>query len=268
MSLCRAALRIAVVQALRGRTLVGENVLDSRIGIIEVGEAGDAKTDEKKPFVAVYTSAGEADVSDLRSLLDNGRTWLTLELGVTAAMAVTDPDTDESSILPGIPATDDALELTLDLLAREIANALTDPDNSWAEIYRGLIHRVVRVEVEPLRSGDNGQRLAARQLRILVDLMPDPVSGGEIDDTLLGPFIRQLAAQHSALALTQVNLIRDVFGPSDTRGWRIMQRRRGMTADELRALGLGPLAADVPRLTPAFVGSGVSIDGNGTREVP
>lgn len=251
MSLVRIAVRIAVVQALRGSTLVGDNVLDSRIGVIEVGSAG-ALTNQTKPFIAVYTGAGESEVTDLRALNDNGLTWLVFELGATATMAAVDPVTDQSEIVPGIPATDDALELMLDLAVREIGDTLTDPGNVWAEIYRGLASRVTKLEVEPLRS-EAGQRLAARQVRIALELAPDPVLGERsADDSILGPFLRELDKLPGTIAASQAAMIRAAAGAGGAPDWEVEQRRTGMTADELRALGLGPVVQDLDRTTPVL----------------
>lgn len=268
MSLARIALRIAVVQALRGRTLVGQNVLDSRIGLIEVGDDGSAMTDQTKPFVAVYTGPGEAEGRDLRSLTENGQTWLVFEIGVTAKMAVVDETTDVSHIVPGIPATDDALELVLDLIVREIGNVLTDPDNVWSEIYRGLVSRVAKIEVEPLRS-DGGQRLAARSVRIAVDLACDPVMGERsADASILGPFLRELDKVPGEVAASQAEMIRTAVGEGGAPDWKVVQRRKGMTAGELRALGLGPIEQDLERSTPKLVGGIVEVAGAGERELP
>lgn len=252
MSLVRIALRMAVVEALKGRTLVGDNVLDSRIGVIEVGKDGGTQTNQTKPFIAVYTGAGKTDVRDLRSLIGNGETWLILELGVTAKMSAVDPLTDESVLLANIPVTDDAMELLLDLAVREISLALTEDDNPWADIYRGLTNRVLGIEVEPFRS-DEGQRLAARQVRIKLDLIDDPVFGEAAPaDTVLGPFLALLDGVPGKVAASTADLLRTAIGPGGLADWEIHQRRLGATRDELLALGLGPIEPDVDRTTPVL----------------
>src|SRR3546814_204254 len=95
MSLSRIALRIAAVEALRGKTLVGENVLDSQIAALDVSETGVVSTDEKKPFVAIYTdtSTTEGSSVELRNLRQNGAIELILESGINARMTETDPET-------------------------------------------------------------------------------------------------------------------------------------------------------------------------------
>lgn len=66
MSLIRIAARMAAVRALRGRTLVGDNVLDSQIGALDVGADGELRTEEDKPFISVYTH-GKTTATGLRA---------------------------------------------------------------------------------------------------------------------------------------------------------------------------------------------------------
>lgn len=184
MSLIRIAARIAAVEALKGRTLVGDNVLDSEIGAIDIGADGSARTDEDRPFIAVYTDAGAASDITLRSLLVNGPTELLFESGITAAMTETDPVTDESKIIGvGIPATDRAFEFYLDIIARQIGDALTDPDNEWGQIFMGLSHKLTSVKRARTSGDGSGQRLAGQQISVTADLLPDPVRGKAIADT-------------------------------------------------------------------------------------
>ncbi|MFT0892732.1 hypothetical protein [Pseudochelatococcus sp. G4_1912] len=186
MSLVRIALRIAAVQALRGRTLVGDNVLDSQIGALDMAADGSLSTDQKKPWIAVYTDASSTKDSisnvTLRALTPNGATQILIETGLTAAHVVTDPETEESTVYTGIPDTDDAFELHADIVARQIADVLTDPDNGWAEIVRSFILSFRAVERVRTSGDQNGTRLAAQQIRITADLVVDPLRGEPLKD--------------------------------------------------------------------------------------
>lgn len=181
MSLNRIAARIAAVQALRGRTLVGDNVLDSQIGALDVAADGSLRTDEERPFISVYTDAAKIDGDDtaLRAFVVNGETEFVFEAGVTAAHVETD-DTGVSTIYPGIPGTDAAFEVHLDLTMRQIGDALSDPENEWAEIFRKFISHFVKVERARTSGAENGVRLAAQQLRVTAVLRTDPVRGVEL----------------------------------------------------------------------------------------
>ena len=185
MSLVRIAARIAAVQALKGNTLVGDNVLDSQIGALDVAADGTLRTDEDRPFISVYTDSAKADGEDatLRSFSINGDTEFVFEAGVTAAHIETDPETGESTIYPGIPGTDSAFEVHLDLVVRQIGDALSDADNAWAEIFRKLVSVFSKIERARTSGDGNGVRLAAQQLRVTAVLRPDPIRGTELKPT-------------------------------------------------------------------------------------
>lgn len=186
MSLIRIALRIAIVEALRGQTLVGDNVLDSQIGALDVAADGSLRTDQQKAWIAVYTDAstskdGAADMS-LRALAPNGATQILIETGLTAAQVLIDPQTEQSVVYPGIPDTDAAFELHSDIVMRQVADVLTDPGNEWAEIARRFILSFRSVERSRVSGDQQGTRLAAQQMRIVADLVSDPVRGMPLKD--------------------------------------------------------------------------------------
>ncbi|WP_019998718.1 hypothetical protein [Aureimonas ureilytica] len=269
MSLARIALRIAAVEALRGRTLVGDNVLDSPNGALDILADGRLRTGEDAPFVSVYTDEGVAVDVMGRDLATNGACVLVIEIGISMAMTELDRATGQTTIVGvSIPASDRSFEFFLDLVQRQVLDALSDPDSEWADIFRSLFVGVDRVEVGSRRTAENGQKLAGHQTRITVSLLPDPVRGTPLDPA--APIARVLEAMEASgdeTYRTQSLAMRGLVGDA-MPDWKQGQARHGLTRRELAALGLGPLAADAERLTPAFVGSGVSIDGNGSREVP
>ena len=74
MSLTMMALRIAAVQALKaGGTLVGDNVLDSQISAIDQTADGQLRSDQQRPFIAVYTDAAKSQDLGQTGLRSNGR---------------------------------------------------------------------------------------------------------------------------------------------------------------------------------------------------
>lgn len=181
MSLTRIAARIAAVQALRGKTLVGDNVLDSQIGALDITADGELRTDEEKPFISVYADAAKSDDNVLRSWVDNGATDFLFEMGVTAAHTEFNDETGETTLVGvGIPATDAAFEFLLDVVARQIGDTLSDPENEWAEIFRKFHRGNARIERARTSGDGSGIRLAAQQIRLTVDLVADPVRGVEL----------------------------------------------------------------------------------------
>ncbi|MCG6115101.1 MAG: hypothetical protein MEQ84_07865 [Mesorhizobium sp.] len=268
MSLARIGLRIAAVEALKGKTQVGGNVLDSQIAALDIGADGALRTDQEKPFIAVYTSGAvhEGD-DDLRSMLGNGLTEIEFEMGIAATMTETDPETGASEIVGGLPATDPAYEFHLDMVARQIADTLNDPDSEWADIFRGLIVRIAKIEHARTSSGHIGVRLAGRQVRLTALLIDDPMKGEALPpDAPFAKLIARLAAHASPVRRAQGVMMEAAISGSN-KPWEIVQRRLGMNADELFNLGLGPLMQDEDREAPDVELATLDLDGSGSVEV-
>ncbi|WP_062111132.1 hypothetical protein [Aureimonas sp. AU40] len=269
MSLARIALRTAAVEAIKGRTMVGENVLDSPNGALDIQSDGTLRTEEDKPFVAIYTDEGVADDVAERDLTENGSCVLVIEIGISMAMTELDRETGQSTIVGvSVPASDRAFEFFLELVQRQVLDALSDPDSVWADIFRALHTRVEKMEVGARRTSDNGQKLAGHQTRLQLALMPDPVRGAPLDPrSAMARFLTALEAEGEATYVAQAVAMRSVLG-GIAPDWKLHQARRGLTRMELHALGLGPLEADTDRTTPPFAGARVDAGGAGVREVP
>src|SRR5262245_41770436 len=115
MSLNRAALRIAAVIALRGRTDAGEAVFDSRNDALE-----DVALGESVPVISVYTE--EDKTENRRRSID-----LVIEFAVNTRISLGD------GAVIAAPQTDEALELTLDVLEAQIADALMPAASAAAD---------------------------------------------------------------------------------------------------------------------------------------
>ena len=234
MTIGRIALRIITIEALRGRTSVSDNVLDSQIASLDFGANGQLKTDQEKPFISVYTETSKADdLSSGRQLWRNGLTELLLETGI--AISMTEPDTETgASTIGGIPPTDAAFELFLDTVDREISVALTDPRNVWGELWRTLVRDVARVERKRVADAETGTRMAAHQQCLICDLLPDPVYGDEIAPT---SFWQKLINQMRADGHPYLGKLEELMGLHIPQLNNEKQRRRfGITLDEARAL--------------------------------
>ncbi|MFI3903765.1 hypothetical protein [Ochrobactrum sp. S1502_03] len=272
MSLARIALRAAAVEALKGRTRAQNNVLDSEIGIIDNDATGKIEIESDSYFIAVYTDAGKAQVGDneLRALLLNGRTEVLFETGVTAKMLEVSPK-DGTAMMPeiGIPDTDGNFEFTLDLISREIAQALTDPDNVWSQIFLSFIYKTSSIERGRVGNVSEGIRLAAHQTKITVDLIDDPEPLRALDPD--APFARFIAMAKASddESLQKKAAFIEAKITGEREPWERLQQDHGMTAQELLALGLGPLPSDVMRETPSWTESTIDMDGvSQTQKVP
>lgn len=239
----RIALRMATVESLKGVTIVGSNVLDSEIGALEVGAAGALRTDQESPFIAVFTEASKLEGNKvngagIRSLHMSGPIDLVLEFGVTSAMTETNDETGATTIVGlEIPATDANLELLLDITERQIVNALTNPQNAWAEIFRGLHSAINKIDRRRTSSAE-GVKVAARQLAINLDLLPDPVYGEPVAaSSIWAKFFAKLALDENPDAVKKRAAMLALLGDPDTTLAGTAQRQRFvLTLDEVRAL--------------------------------
>lgn len=243
--LARIALRHAAIEALKGKTLVGDNVLDSEIGALDVGADNSLRSDQERPFISVYVDGSKIEGPvEIRALHKSGPTEIMFESGITAAMTVTDEATGLSTVVPGMPSTDAAFEFFLDCVGRQIVNALSDPTDPWAEIWRGLMSRVLKIERRRISDAASGTRVAAHQLVITVDLLPDPLFGLPIKDgTPWAGFFAKLAAQAltDPLAATKLAQLRSLITSPAPRPQHEEERRRfGLTRGEAASMLLTP----------------------------
>lgn len=239
MSLARLALRIATIEALRGATSVADNVLDSEITALDIGADGTIRTDQEKPFISVYTEKSKvADLNGERAIWRNGPTELLIETGIAASMIETDPETGEKTVVGGLAATDAALEFYLDMLDRQVVTCLTDPLNEWAEVWRKLMSETTSIERKRLSDATTDIRMAARQLWIGCNLVPDPPYGEPINPgSAFAAFLNQMRkVNHEYLPK-----IEELLGLSVTQRKHEEARRRfGITLNEARALLIVP----------------------------
>lgn len=233
--LARLAIRIATIEALKGWTLVEDNVLDSQISALDFAADDSLRTDQDKPFIAVYTDDSKIETGiDLRALHKSGLTDLVIETGIASTMTETDPESGESKIIGlGIPATDRAMEFFLDCVGRQVTSALSDPNSEWAEIWRSLSNSVIKIE-RKRTSDSSGTRIAAHQLAITLDLLPDPVFGQAVASTSTWAklFAKMEVSNHPYLATMQAL----VGSPDGVLASEAQRRRFGLTLDEARAL--------------------------------
>jgi hypothetical protein len=236
MSLSRLAIRLATVAALRDATLAGAAVRDSEVTTIDA-----VASSEKRPFIAVYTDDGEFTVvgRDLQS--GEGSFSLVIEFGVTARMAYTleGGETEDINVL--VP-TDAQMELTLDLMARQISVALLDAQAPWAEIWRRLISKVGRVASRRGASAEKGERFAGRQIEIEVTPYADPAIGLR-PGALWQSFLAQLESDpDTALKALGPVIRRQIVGETLVDELQSLRQQLGLTAGEAASMLASPPA--------------------------
>jgi hypothetical protein len=245
MPVVQFGLRVAAVEALKGATLVGDNVRDSDFAAIDIAGDGNLRTNQDRPFIVVYTDEAEVNKADTRDMRQNGTVDFVCEFGAATPMAQTDPETGESVIAGvDIPATDAALEMALDLVDRQIGNALTDPESAWTALWQRLSDRVDKIERKRAVTADNGVRLAARQLRIRLECKPDPVFGQPLAE---GAVWTELRAAIAADRPELVSTYDAMLGAEQAEVSIDMIRRAfGQTMGQARRLGYGPRWVEHP----------------------
>lgn len=244
--LTRIALRVSVQEALRGATLAGGNVLDSQFAALDLDADGAMRTDQDRPFISVYTDGGRVGAGNgfLSLFGDEPTVELVIEAGISAAMLDQDPETGATSIIGvGLPDTDANMELTLDLMMRQVADALVKPDSVWADIARELLGNVTNIERSRIGQKANGVRVAAQEVRIAAGLLADPVKGAPLEGTTYEKFLAALADSGDA-RLLKVKQAFEAALAGTAADWELVQRELGLTDGQSGALGMRPLATD------------------------
>lgn len=245
MSLTRIAARIAAVQALKGNTLVGDSVLDSQIGAIEVGADGNIGVGEESRFISVFTDASATASKDYndRPFVPNGLTEIIFEAAISATMLQTDDETGVAYVVPGIYGTDQAFEFYLDMVMRQIGDTLTDPHNPWSQIFLKLAGVITKKEVARVSSVEGGVRLAAHRMTLTVEMIQDPVRGTILNEAHgLARFLAAAELLDDANITEQANIM-NAYLAGDVSDWQQAMRRYAMTHGEADALIITPTEA-------------------------
>lgn len=239
------ALRLATVQALRGRTYAGAAVLDSEQSAID-----ELATDRPTPVIIVYTdrsnaTPGKVDLfaTEGDGRVESGWTELLIEIVVTQRMKIItiDEETgleveDETAIQP---FNDPSLAATLNLIERQVKRVLMDPRPSapWSELWRRFVNVLSENESDLGMSQRDGVRFAGRQIKLRCQLHRDPMPG-----VAPGPnwarFL-ELAADVEALA-PLVPVIEAELAGDDLEDWQIEQMLGGLSLLSARALHVTP----------------------------
>lgn len=181
MSLNRIAIRMAIISALTnfGRapfpTVADGLIFDSKIEPSEQLETGK---DFQKPIAVIYTDY-DKDFMVFRNKLQAKRSMtITIELLVVQSpQGVTDEVGDDVGTYElEAPTTDSELEMTLDLFERQIFAAIV-ADTPAGDFFKTVVIGYENVISRRGAGVTSGQRLAARQTTIEVDMLRDPQPG-------------------------------------------------------------------------------------------
>lgn len=246
MSLTMMALRIAAVEALKaGGTMVGTNVLDSQISAIDQTVDGDLKTDQRRPFIAVYSDNSKAEDLGATGLRANGRVELTFNCGVSLTMGELNKETGVTEIIEGLPSTDAQFEAILDILGCQICRILTDASNPWSQVFGNLCVLVSKMQVRSSSAAEN-VRLACGQVKVTVEAYADPPFGQVFAEGSHWPTFLALMEEHD---VGQLGLFQMMLGQPRAGEYPDFEALTGMTSRDAASLRLYSFAG-----VPAEVG--------------
>jgi hypothetical protein len=161
-AISRACLRLAATAAIRGTTIAGGNVFDSRIEAVNL-------TDDQPiaGAIAIYT---EQDDGDALSANNGGppfvpRVDLILEITMQARVVQSDGSYEVIT-----PATDDELESTLDIIETQAELALFRSYALNSVLFRIIAKRPVHKSSMRFTDPKEGQKLAIRYVNYTIEI--------------------------------------------------------------------------------------------------
>lgn len=255
MNICMDVLRMITVKALQGRTWCNMRVFDSP------AEPADLRLEkERAPYIGVYIDDGDFPLGDgpgvgVESLYsDVGTCWLLIEVSV-AGQGEDAPENPAGEQNPDpsiirkladnkpLAYTDAGLELRIGLMARQVMDALSDPNSPWGNLWKRMA--VERHDVQIRRGGSGleddqqpGVRYASRIIRMKVGLLGEPAPG-MADSEFWRDFFALAATDSQVKGAAAV--IRQFLEPEPNEpAWLAAARANSWTPEAVRAIGIGP----------------------------
>lgn len=242
MSVVRQLIQIAMVEAVRDRTLAGADVFDSRMDPLP-----DLVKGVTRPFV-IFSVEESSSQGAHDGPLESGLLGRTAELTVLVQTGVASgheiKDGNGVRLIAAIGESDSAFEATLNILDRQWRARLTDYDNPWAEILRGLVTQVGKIIDTRSSDPETGTKHATRFVQVNLSVMPDPLPGEPIP----APIEAGLAAMEADGSPSYAEVARVwralLTEAADWPDWRTLQAGLFATRADMGGIGLGPFIID------------------------
>lgn len=229
MSLVAQAIITTVRNLLTGRTWAGDNVVESPVDpITDMGVR--SSTDIRAPFIAVYVErvsqelhgqGGEADLK-IYVYLPTDRVLM--------------PD---GVVYQGVRKN---AGMTLNLVARQVENALSVTISPWAEIWRRLVIECRDTTVRPLLIEiENGVRIPAIEITNMLKIMSEPLIGEPLGQTFQMFDAALRAAEGNGLADVIKTMIE---APAGLPAYLDTAMQLQMSSAAIEALGIMPVRAE------------------------
>jgi hypothetical protein len=246
MSIIRMLTRLTAVAALRGKTWADDRVFDSdntplsrQLVLNEVA----------KPYIVVYTDTDnrvEVQGTDLTSVRRDMS--LVMEIGVASMV-----EGKTGEVLLQTPQTDEGMEIALDMVEQQALDALFgDPQSDWAELLKTIVLRIDRVVCQRGASTERDRRWAARQLSVVCDTVSDLPRGVAVPENHPIRMFCDASKNHPEAGMDHAGEIcTALINRTEAPQWEQMQATLGLRRLGLRAIGMAPLAADLPTMATA-----------------
>ncbi|WP_319568374.1 hypothetical protein [Cohaesibacter marisflavi] len=253
MSLVMLAISTCLAKALTDKTLAGSRILESDPTALRTNPDGTVATEAGGPFISLFVHAGKGQ--SRAGFYANGKVDIIIESGVTLAMWHTDKETGARTCEGvGFLPTSASMERMLDLMHRQIVDAMSS-QSVWAVLLRAFFTSAPDFERAGIASAENGQRLAARQVKFSLDVVDDPElqdldefyeardSEEESVPEPVAPFSRFLLLLHSSEDGQDQALVTEILEVLEggTLDWATMAEQMGFSYTDMAALGAGPL---------------------------
>lgn len=256
MSLINLVFRNLTVLALTGQTLAGPEVRSSvLIPLNELAEHPPV------PMIAVFTDTARADDTQI-----DGNDLFNAKIGVSLALEIACvgkvPTKDQKGIETFIPETDEGMEMTIDVIARQAIAVLQGGTSTWAKLWRDCRVKTRSLTAERGASIEKGVRFAARRIELTMVLLSDPILGAA-----LTAFWNECLAAFDADDRTKnlARMLRKLVEGEDVPDWRVWQAELGLADAGIRGIGVAPIEgaeADDGGTRPALELSVDDIDRN------
>jgi hypothetical protein len=246
MSIIRMLTRLTAVAALRGKTWADDRVFDSDNTPLS---RQLVQNESAKPYIVVYTDTDnrmEIQSTDLTSI--RREMSLVLEIGVASKI---EGPTGEAQITT--PPTDEGMEIALDMVEQQALDSLLgDPQSEWSELLKTLIMKIDRVVCQRGASTERDRRWAARQLTLVCDTVSDLPRGVAVPASHPIRMFIDVAKSHPEAGMDHAGEIcAALVNRSEAPQWEQVQATIGVRRLGLRAIGMAPLAADLPTMATA-----------------
>lgn len=235
------ALRLAARRALTGATLADARIEDSAITALDA-----LAKKQPEPFIVVSTDEQNVDLTGQDVTAGVRQVDLVFDIAVASRTTA-----EDNTIIVAIPHTDAGLELSVNLITRQLMRALFEPNSggSWGKMFRRIISKVRRIQTRR-GAGTEGVRFAAAQIILSVDTIAEPAFGQQ-PEHVWAEFMTAVRAD--ATIAPQADMIEAMIVGAELPDWRKSISLLGIDDTVANAIGIFPLGVVTADHEPSVV---------------